>query len=116
MSEVQLPSTTKSLVEQLDDIIGAYDSSADAETIAGFLIEFLETFGDEDGVEDIIDSLEDSGNVDGSLQSSLETEFDSSDMEVTAEEAVSILEKLCGIEWDDSLDELDDDTEDYSLF
>ena len=44
---MNLPNTLReSLVEQLDDIIGAYESTADSETIAGFLVEFIEAFGD----------------------------------------------------------------------
>ena len=114
---MHLPTTLReSLVEQLDDIIGAYESTADSETVAGFLIEFIETFGDEEGYDDIIDSLEDSGNVDGSLLTVLETEFEGSDMDVTAEEAVSIFEKLCGIEWSDGDEDRDDETEENTFF
>ena len=118
---MQLPVTFReSLVEQLDDVLSAYDSGADPETVAGFVIEFVETFGDEQGYEDIIDSLEEEGTIDGTLAAALEEEFATSDLEVTAEEAVSLFEKLCGIEWADDLtegdlDELDDNTEDFAL-
>ena len=114
---MNLPATLReSLVEQLDNIIGAYDSTADSETISGFLVEFVEAFGDEEGYDDIIDSLENSGNLDGGLPTVLETAFDGTDMDMTAEEAISIFEKLCGIEWEHDIDEKDDDTEDYTLF
>ena len=118
---MQLPTTFReSLVEQLDDVLGAYDSAADPEIVAGFLIEFIEAYGDEEGLEDIIDHLEEIGTIDGSLSATLEAEFESSDMDVTAEEAVSIFEKLCDIDWTDDdteadLGENDDNTEDFGL-
>ena len=114
---MQLPSTFRdSLVEQLDDVLSAYDTAADPEIVAGFLLEFVEAFGDEQAYDDIIDTLEETGNIDGSLNTVLESEFESSDMDVTAEEAVSIFERICEIEWSDEMDEPDDNTEDYSVF
>lgn len=118
---MQLPVTFRdSLVEQLDDVLSAYDSGADPEIVAGFLLEFVEAYGDEQGYDDIIDTLEEEGTIDGSLATALEDEFATSDLEVTAEEAVSLFEKLCGIEWVDDLtegdlDDLDDNTEDFAL-
>lgn len=118
---MQLPVTFRdALVEQLDEVLSAYDSAADPEIVAGFLIEFVEAFGDEQSYEDIIDTLEEDGTIDGSLLAALEEEFATSDLEVTAEEAVSLFEKLCGIDWSDDLTdgdlgELDDNTEDFGL-
>ena len=39
-------------------MLSAYDSGADPEIVAGFLLEFVEAYGDEQGYDDIIDTLE----------------------------------------------------------
>ena len=86
------------------------------EIIVHFGSYFVETFGDEYGYDNIIEDLEDVGNVDGTLTAVLEGEFESSELEVTAEEAVSIFERICAIEWSDEMDLPDDHTEDDSIF
>ena len=100
----------------MDDILGAYKSAADPEIIASFLVEYIESFGDEIGLEDIIDELEEHSSADGSLAVVLEGEFEASDLTVTAEEAVSILERTCGIEWSNHLAQPEDKTEEYRSY
>jgi hypothetical protein len=119
---VQLPSNFReTLVEQLDGVISAYDEGVDPEVVATFVLEFTETFGEDEGIDNIIEDLETAGNIGGNLLDALESEYESSDMEVTAEEAVSLLERLCGIDWEDTQDDpteesLDDNTEELSMF
>ena len=73
----------------------------------------------EDDADEIILKLESSGELEAGLSEDLEEEFESNDeFEFTGEEVVSLLEKLCDLEWaagdDDEIDEDDDDdTDDF---
>ncbi len=100
---MQLPTKLReSLVEELDEYLDAYGSDPDAEAVAAFVMEALESFADEKGHDDLIGDLEDAGTIDGTLQEALEAELASNDeLEFTGEEVTSLLERLCGIEWDD---------------
>lgn len=101
----------ESLVDELDDMLEAYGDTPDHEAIAEFLIEQLEVYADEHGIDDIITTLEAEGELDAPLQETLESEMSSNDeLELTGEEVVSLLERLCHIEWDDVDD--DDDWDD----
>jgi len=103
----------ETLVDELDDMLDAYGTKPDAEALAEFVIEQLELYADETGLDDIITSLEESGELDAPLQETLETEMASNDeFEYTGEEIVSLLERLCHIEWDNLDDDDDDDLDD----
>jgi hypothetical protein len=89
--------------------------------VAAYVIELIGTVAEEmkldDGVE-IILKLESSGEMEASLLELLEEEFESNDeFEYTGEEIVSLLEKVCEVEWttkdeDDAEDDEDDEDED----
>ena len=100
------------LVAELDDFLEAYTERADAEAIASYVIEQLETYGDDQEIDDIIGDLEESGYVDGTLLDTLVNEFESNDEFVfTGEEVVSLLERICDLQWVDE-DESDNDDDD----
>jgi metal-responsive CopG/Arc/MetJ family transcriptional regulator len=104
----------ETLVDELDDMLDAYGTKPDSESIAEFLIEQLELYADETGIDDIINALEEAGELEAPLQETLESEMSSNDeFEYTGEEIVSLLERLCHIEWD-SVDG-DDEDEDELL-
>lgn len=111
---MQLPySMRESLVDDVDEFLAAFASDPEPEQIANYVVEGLETFADEEGIEDIIATLQEEGALEASLQETLETEMTSNDeFEYTGEEVVSLLERLCGIEWEGDQDAKDDDDED----
>lgn len=108
---MQLPySMRESLVDDVDEFLAAFASDPEPEQIANYVVEGLETFADEEGIEDIIATLQEEGELEASLQETLETEMTSNDeFEYTGEEVVSLLERLCGIEWEGDVDAKDDD-------
>ena len=120
---MQLPHEMRdTLVEQLDEYFDAQSGSPDGEVIAAYVIELIGTVAEELKVDDgdeLILKLESSGEMEASLLELLEEEFESNDeFEFTGEEVVSLLEKLCDLEWaagdDDEIDEDDDDdTDDF---
>ena len=106
-------SLRESLVDELETLIKAYGSNPDNEAIAEFVIEQLEIYADEAGEDDLIVQLEESGELDTPLLEALETEMSSNDeFEHTGEEVVSLLERLCGVEWVE-IDDDDEEEEDY---
>lgn len=119
---MQLPHGMRdALVEQLDEYFDAQSGSPDGETVASYVIELIGTVAEELKVEDgdeIILKLESSGEMEASLLELLEEEFESNDeFEYTGEEIVSLVEKVCEVEWttkdeDDADDDADDDEED----
>jgi hypothetical protein len=111
---VQLPhSVRESLVDDIDEFLEAFSSDPEPEQVANYVIELLETYADEEGIDDIVASLEEEAELEGSLHETLETEMSSNDeFEYTGEEVISILERLCGIEWDTDEDDEDDWDED----
>lgn len=124
---MQLPHEMRdTLVEQLDEYFDAQSGAPDGETVAAYVIELIGTVAEEmkidDGVE-IILKLESSGEMEASLLELLEEEFESNDeFEYTGEEIVSLMEKVCEIEWttkdedDEKEDEDDDDGDDPDGF
>ncbi|MDP2305205.1 MAG: hypothetical protein Q8P18_04180 [Pseudomonadota bacterium] len=118
---MQLPHEMRdTLVEQLDEYFDAQSGAPDGETVAAYVIELIGTVAEEmkldDGVE-IILKLESSGEMEASLLELLEEEFESNDeFEYTGEEIVSLVEKVCEIEWttkdEDDADEDDDKDDD----
>ena len=111
---MQLPySMRESLVDDVDEFLAAFASDPEPEQIANYVVEGLETFADEEGIEDIITTLQEEGALEATLAETLETEMTSNDeFEYTGEEVVSLLERLCGIEWEGDQDAKDDDDED----
>ena len=112
---VYLPNSLRdSLNDELDALLENFGTDPDCEQLAGFVIEQLELYADEEGHDDFIVDLEESGALEGSLQEELEAEMNSNDeFEFTGEEIVSLLERLCGIEWgDEDDDEEEDEDED----
>lgn len=123
---MQLPHEMRdTLVEQLDEYFDAQSGSPDGETVASYVIELIGTVAEELKVEDgdeLILKLESSGEMEASLLELLEEEFESNDeFEYTGEEIVSLLEKVCDVEWttkdeDEEEDDDDDDEDDPDGF
>jgi hypothetical protein len=114
---VQLPNSMRDhMVDDLDEYLEAVSASPDTEAIAAYVIELLETYAEDAGIDDIVAALEEETALDGSLVETLEEEMSSNDeFEYTGEEIVSLVERLCEIEWvegEDDEGEDDDDDED----
>ncbi len=96
-------------------MLEAYASEPDAEAVVSYLLEQFEIFADEDGLDDILSELEEAAALEAPLAEVLEAEMGSNDeFEFTGEEVVSLLERICEIEWEDEDDddfEEDDDEE-----
>jgi hypothetical protein len=106
------------MVDDLDEYLEAVSASPDTEAISAYVIELLETYAEDAGIDDIVASLEEETSIDGTLVETLEEEMSSNDeFEYTGEEIVSLVERLCEIEWVESAsdgeeDDDDDDDED----
>jgi hypothetical protein len=116
---VQLPQSMRDhMVDDLDEYLEAVSASPDTEAISAYVIELLETYAEDAGIDDIVASLEEETSIDGTLVETLEEEMSSNDeFEYTGEEIVSLVERLCEIEWVESAsdgeeDDDDDDDED----
>lgn len=117
---MQLPNSMRDhMVDDLDEYLEAVSASPDTEAIASYVIELLETYAENNGIEDVLASLEEAAALDGTLSETLEEEMSSNDeFEYTGEEIVSLLERLCEIEWveseggDEDEDEDEDEEED----
>lgn len=117
---MQLPNSMRDhIVTDLDEYLEAVSASPDTEAIAAYVIELLETYAEDAGIDDIVAGLEEETGLDGTLSETLEEEMSSNDeFEYTGEEIVSLVERLCEIEWiegeddDDEGDEGDDEDED----
>ena len=119
---MQLPHEMRDhLVEQLDEYLDAQTGTPEPETVASHVVELVSTVADEmklDDSDEIILKLESSGELDASLLEVLEEEFESNqEFEFTGEDVVSLLEKICDVEWttkdeDDDADDDDDDDDD----
>jgi hypothetical protein len=103
-------------VEQLDEYLESQSGSPDGESVAAYVIELLGTIAEElkvDDADEIVLKLETSGELEASLQELLEEEFERDDeLEFTGEEIVSLIEKVCDVEWTTKDDEDDDEDED----
>jgi capsid protein len=107
---MELPSSMRELlVEQLNEFCENLDDTSDTSAIAEQVVELIEQVTHEvPGVSsaDIISRLESSGEMDASLSEVLEDTFDSAaSFDYTGEELVTLLEKLCEIEWLDGDEE-----------
>lgn len=115
---MELPEKMRdALVEVLDLYLDAFSSDPDPEQVAHYLVEQIELAADERNIDDLVADMEEEGALDGSLVTTLEEEMTSNDeFEFTGEEIVSLLERLCEIEWSDIAVEEeevpDDETED----
>jgi hypothetical protein len=113
---VQLPNTFRAeLLDAIDQLFAV--SSPGSEALTQCFVDLFEAFGEDHGIDDILSSMEDSGELDGPFQESLENEFITNEnFHDTGEDAVSVVEQFCAIEWIDEadFDELDIlDEDDY---
>ncbi|MFZ5479897.1 MAG: hypothetical protein ACOZNI_24245 [Myxococcota bacterium] len=120
---IQLPHEMRdSLVEQLDEYLDAQSTAPDGETVASFVVELIGTVAEElklDDGDEVVLKLETSGELDASLLELLEEEFESNDeFEYTGEEIVSLVEKVCDVEWTtkDEDEEAEEDDDDHGFF
>lgn len=119
---MQLPHELRdTVVEQLDEYLESQNGTPDAEAVAAFVVELLGTAAEDlklPDADDIIVKMETSGELEASLLELLEEHFESSeDLEFTAEDILSLIEKVCDVEWttkddDDVEDEEDEDDPD----
>jgi hypothetical protein len=111
-ADVQLPNKMReTMVTDLDEYLEAVSASPDAEAIANYVIELLETYA-EDSIDDVVAELEESAALDGTLSETLEEEMSSNDeFEFTGEEILSLLERMCDIEWVEGDDDDDAGTD-----
>jgi hypothetical protein len=112
---VQLPNSMRdNMVDALDEYLEAVSASPDTEAIANYVIELLETYAENEGVDDVLASLEEAAALDGTLVETIEEEMSSNDeFEYTGEEIITLLERLCEIEWIESEgDEEEEEEED----
>ncbi len=113
---IQLPHEMRDhLVEQLDEYLEAHTGTPDGEIVAAYVIDLIGSVAEELKVNDadeITLKLESSGELDASLQELLEEEFESNEeLEYTGEEIVTLIEKVCEIEWTTADDKDDEDEE-----
>ncbi|HHO53762.1 MAG TPA: hypothetical protein ENK18_23540 [Deltaproteobacteria bacterium] len=120
---MQLPySMRDALVDDLDEYLEAISSTPDTEAVVGYVIELFETYAEDKNLDEIVPQLEEEGQLDGSLSEVLEEEMSSNDeFEYTGEEIVSLLERLCDIEWETEdeggdEEEEEEEEEDASFF
>ncbi|NCG18386.1 MAG: hypothetical protein GWP91_05145 [Rhodobacterales bacterium] len=107
------PSLRDQLVDALDEFLDALGNSPEAEPICNYILELIELYSDENELDDIISELEESGALEESLGDSLESEMASNDeFEFTGEELVSLLERMCEIDWDGDEPRSEEDEED----
>jgi hypothetical protein len=100
------------MVDDLDEYLDAVSASPDTEAIANYVIELLETYAENEGIDDVLAALEEEAALDATLVETLEEEMSSNDeFEYTGEEIISLLERLCEIEWVESEGDEDEDDE-----
>lgn len=109
---LELPQSMRELlVEHLDDYCEKLDDTSDTDAIAEAVVEAIEAVGQEVtsiNAEEIVSQLEASGELDASLVEVLEDAFaSSSGFDYSGEEIVTLIEKLCEIEWMDAEEEDD---------
>ncbi len=119
---MQLPHEMRdTMVEQLDEYFDAQTGTPEPEAVAAHVVDLIGTVADElklDDSDELLLKLESSGELDASLLEVLEEEFESNqEFEFTGEDIVSLLEKVCDVEWttkddDDAEDDEDEDDDD----
>lgn len=122
---MQLPHELRdTVVEQLDEYLESQNGTPDAEAVAAFVVELLGTAAEDlkiGDADEIVLKLETSGELDASLLEMLEEHLESSeDMEMTAEEILGLIEKVCDVEWttkdEDDVEEDDDEDDPDGFF
>lgn len=122
---MQLPHELRdTVVEQLDEYLETQNGTPDAEALAAFVVDLLGAAAEDlkiDDADDIVLKLETSGELEASLLELLEEHFESSeDTEVIAEDILSLIEKVCDVEWttkdDEDVDDDDDDDDPDGFF
>lgn len=111
---VELPQEMRELLaERLDDFISELTDTSDPESIAQSIVKVIEAIADEveyEKADEVISRLETSGELEGSLVEVLEEHLSAEEeFDFTGEDIVSLLEKICEIEWADAEDDGDDD-------
>ena len=119
---IELPQKMREgLVEQIETYIENH-GGGDPEALAEYAVQAIQSAAEEHQVADgadIISQLEASGELEGGLDEVLQEAVENAgDVELTAEELIGIVEKICEIEWvtpddeeeekDQKLDILDD--------
>lgn len=115
---VELPQEMRELlVERLDDFISELTDTSDTESIAQSIVHAIEAAADQveyEKADEVISRLEASGELEGSLVEVLEEHLSAEDeFDFTGEELVTVIEKICEIEWADMEDDEDDDIDDF---
>jgi len=115
---VELPQEMRELlVERLDDFISELTDTSDTESIAQSIVAAIENIADEvsyEKADEVISRLEASGELEGSLAEVLEEHLGAEDeFDFTGDDLVSLIEKICEIEWADLEDENEDDIDDF---
>lgn len=122
---MQLPHELRdTVVEQLDEYLETQNGTPDAEALAAFVVDLLGAAAEDlkiDDADDIVLKLETSGELEASLLELLEEHFESSeDTEIIAEDILSLIEKVCDVEWttkdDEDVDDDDDDDDPDGFF
>ncbi len=122
---MQLPHELRdTVVEQLDEYLESQNGTPDAEAVAAFVVDLLGTAAEElklPDADDIIVKMETSGELEASLLELLEEHFESSeDLELTAEDILALIEKVCDVEWttkdDDDVEDEDDEDDPDGFF
>lgn len=103
---IDLPQEMRDLlVEQLDEYIEGATGSVEPDTLAQHVVDLLQTVADEvelEMSEDLVAALETSGDLDAPLVDLLSDQIEGDDLEeVSGEDLVVMLEKLCDVEWSD---------------
>lgn len=115
---VELPQEMRALlVERLDDFISDLTDTSDPESIALSIVRTIEAIADEveyEKAEEVISRLEASGELEGTLVEVLEEHLSSDDeFDFMGEDLVSLIEKICEIEWADAEEGDDNDIDDF---
>lgn len=100
---IELPANLRDmLVEQLEEFLEGAGSN-DPEAVAEYTVQVIQTSAEELEIEDgdeIVSQLEASGELEGNLDETIQETMETSGIsDVTAEEVISLLERLCEIDW-----------------
>ncbi len=114
---MELPNAVREkLVMSIDEYLETVNEDPDAGSLAEYVISTITNHAEEAGVEDaedLIMNIEEEAALDESLLDTLEYEFSNNDeIGLTGEEIVSLIEKVCGIDWEDGEEDEYDDDED----
>tara|TARA_B110000037_G_C17082422_1_gene490534 strand:+ start:1170 stop:1523 length:354 start_codon:yes stop_codon:yes gene_type:complete len=92
-----------SVILMLDEYLETENDQPDAVNLAEQVIAAIEAAAEGAGMEDpeeVVARIEDEQSYEDSLIEALEVEFENTDdMELTGEEIMAYVERVCGIEW-----------------